>query len=179
MRAICIASASAVLLGAGTLTSCVPADAAVQTDFGFSVEPSTVAAGGRVTLRVQRNEACRGEVVVNSPVFDMLEIPWHQSSATVRVDRDAQPGAEHSVVFICDESSGRAHLTIAGGRPPHHSPHHPSDRHRHPSKGVHAGEGGTLAGSDLREIGLGAALIAGALGTAYHFARRRTDEDAG
>ncbi|OUC99956.1 hypothetical protein [Streptomyces swartbergensis] len=179
MRAICVASASAVLLGAGTLTSCVPADAAVQTDFGFSVEPSTVAAGGQVTLRVQRNEACQGEAVVSSPVFDMLDIPWHQSSATARVDRDAKPGAVYSVVFICDESSGTAHLTIAGGRPPHHPPQHPSDHHRHPSKGVHAGEGGTLAAFDLKEIGLGAALIAGALGTAYHFARRRTDEDAG
>jgi hypothetical protein len=44
---------------------------------------------------------------------------------------------------------------------------------------VHAGEGGTLAGFDLKEIGLGAALIAGSLGVAYHFSRRRTDEDAG
>jgi hypothetical protein len=44
---------------------------------------------------------------------------------------------------------------------------------------VHAGEGGAVAGFDLKEIGLGAALIAGSLGVAYHFSRRRTDEDAG
>ncbi|MFI7014048.1 hypothetical protein [Streptomyces sp. NPDC050164] len=175
MRAICVASASAVLLGAGALTSCVPAGAAIRTDFGFSVEPSTVAAGGQVTLRVERNEACKGEAAVFSPVFDVVVIPPEKSSATARVDWDAKRGAVYDVEFVCDESSGTARLTIAGGRPAHHPAHH----HRHPSKGVHAGEGGTLAGFDLEEIGLGAALIAGALGTAYHFARRRTDEDAG
>ncbi|GAP52757.1 hypothetical protein [Streptomyces azureus] len=172
MRAICVASASAVLLGAGALTSCVPADAAIKTDFAFSVEPSTVAAGGQVTLWVERNEACRGKAAVSSPVFDLVAIPPEQSSATASVDWDAKPGAVYDVEFVCDESSGTARLTIAGGR-------HPSHHHRHPSKGVHAGEGGTLAGFNLKEIGLGAALIAGALGTAYHFARRRTDEDAG
>ncbi|CAL9284584.1 hypothetical protein ABZ568_11405 [Streptomyces olindensis] len=169
MRAICVASA--VLLGAGALTSCVPAaDAAIATDFGFAVEPSTVAAGGRVTLRVERNEACRGEAAVSSAVFDVVTIPPGKSSATAVVDWDAKPGAVYDVEFVCDESSGTARLTIAGGRPTHH--------HRHP-KGVHAGEGGTFAGLDLKEIGLGAALIAGSLGAAYHFSRRRPDEDAG
>ncbi|MDQ1014538.1 hypothetical protein [Streptomyces afghaniensis] len=180
MRAICVASVSAVLLGAGALTSCVPAaDAAIQTDFGFSVEPSTVAAGAPVTLRVERNEACVGEAAVSSPVFDVVAIPPDQASATTTVDRDAKPGAVYDVEFVCDESSGTARLTITGGRPAHHPWHHPAHHHRHPSKGVHAGEGGTLGGFDLKEIGLGAALIAGALGTAYHFARRRTDEGAG
>jgi hypothetical protein len=175
MRAICIASA--VLLGAGALTSCVPAaDAATRTDFGFSVEPSTVAAGGEVTLRVVRNEACRGEAAVNSPVFDVVTIPPEESWATAVVDWDAKHGAVYDVQFECDRSSGTARLTIAGGRPTHHPAHHPT---RHPHKGVHAGEGGTVAGFDLKEIGLGAALIAGSLGVAYHFSRRRTDEDAG
>ncbi|BCL24456.1 hypothetical protein ACPCBX_01830 [Streptomyces tuirus] len=175
MRAIGLASA--VLLGAGALTSCVPAaDAAIQTDFGFSVMPSTVAAGGEVTLRVERNEACQGEAAVNSEVFDMVIIPPEESWATAAVDWDAKPGAVYDVEFECDESSGTARLTIAGGRPTHHPTHHPT---RHPHKGVHAGEGGTLAGFDLKEIGLGAALIAGSLGVAYHFSRRRTDEDAG
>jgi hypothetical protein len=175
MRAICIASA--VLLGAGALTSCVPAaDAATRTDFGFSVEPSTVAAGGEVTLRVVRNEACRGEAAVNSPVFDVVTIPPEESWATAVVDWDAKHGAVYDVQFECDRSSGTARLTIAGGRPTHHPAHHPT---RHPHKGVHAGEGGTVAGFDLKEIGLGAALIAGSLGVTYHFSRRRTDEDAG
>ncbi|MGA5200763.1 hypothetical protein [Streptomyces variegatus] len=179
MRAICIASA--VLLGAGALTSCVPAaDAATRTDFGFSVEPSTVAAGGEVTLRVVRNEACRGEAAVNSPVFDVVTIPPEESWATAVVDWDAKHGAVYDVQFECDRSSGTARLTIAGGRPTHHPTHHPAHHPtRHPHKGVHAGEGGTVAGFDLKEIGLGAALIAGSLGVAYHFSRRRTDEDAG
>ncbi|MGW0610630.1 hypothetical protein [Streptomyces sp. NPDC002788] len=178
MRAICVASA--VLLGAGALTSCVPAaDAASRHDFRFGVEPSTVPAGGRVMLRVDRNEACRGEAAVNSKVFDLVIIPPGESWAKAVVDWDAKPGAVYDVEFVCDESSGTARLTIAGGHPTHHpTHHHPTHHPRHP-KGVHAGEGGTIAGFDLKEIGLGAALIAGSLGAAYHFSRRRTDEDAG
>ncbi|MFE1247988.1 hypothetical protein [Streptomyces sp. NPDC058735] len=174
MRAIRVASA--VLLGAGALTSCVPAaGAAIKTDFGFSVEPSTVRPGGEVALRVVRNHACRGEAAVNSPVFDMVTIPRHESWATAVVDWDAEPGAVYDVHFQCDESSGTARLTIAGGRPTHHPTHHPG---HHPDKGVQAGEGGTLAGFDLKEIGLGTVLITGSLGAAYHFARRRTGEDS-
>ncbi|MEU0384620.1 hypothetical protein [Streptomyces chartreusis] len=176
MRAIGVASASAVLLGVGALTSCVPAaDAAVRTDFDFGVQPSTIGADAQVTLWVERNEACQGEAEVSSPVFDVVAIPPEKSSAPARVDADARPGAVYDVEFFCDGSRGTAHLTIAGGPPGHHPTHH----HRHPSKGVHAGEGGTLGGLDLKDMGLGAALIAGALGTAYHFARRRTDEDTG
>ncbi|WP_086562553.1 hypothetical protein [Streptomyces africanus] len=185
MRVIRVASASAVLLGAGALTSCVPAaDAANRTDFAFDVQPSTVAADGLVTLVVERNQACEGEAAVSSPVFDVVAIPPEKSSATARVAGDARPGAVYDVEFFCDGSSGTARLTIAGGdpahSPTHHHRHHPPTHHqRHPWKGVHAGEGGTLGGFDLKEIGLGAALITGALGTAYHFARRRTEEDTG
>ncbi|MFJ5997383.1 hypothetical protein [Streptomyces sp. NPDC092370] len=178
MRAICLASAA--LLGAGALTSCVPADAAIRTDFVFGVEPSTVAPGGEVTVRVERNRACRGKAAVNSPVFDMVTIAPHESWATAVVDWDAKPGAVYNVEFECDRSSGRAFLTIADDRPTYHPTHHPGHhKAHHPHKGVHAGEGGTVAGFDLKEIGLGAALIAGSLGVAYHFSRRRADEDAG
>ncbi|MEU3885220.1 hypothetical protein [Streptomyces sp. NPDC029041] len=174
MRAIRLASA--VLLGAGALTSCVPAaDATPRTDFGFSVLPSTVRAGGEVTLHVTRNRACRGEAAVGSMAFDPVTIPRDESWTTVVVDRDARPGAVYEVEFTCDGSTGIARLTIARGRPAHHPDRHPT---HHPRKGVHAGEGGTLAGFDLKEIGLGAALIAGSLGVAYHFSRRRTDGDA-
>ncbi|MEU7719039.1 hypothetical protein [Streptomyces tibetensis] len=174
MRAIRLASA--VLLGAGALTSCVPAaDAAIRTDFGFNILPSTVRAGGEVTLHVTRNRACRGEATVDSPAFDPVTIPRDESWTTVVVDWDARAGAVYEVEFACDRSIGIARLTIAGGRPPHHPTRHPT---RHPDKGVRAGEGGTLAGFDLKEIGLGAALIAGSLGVAYHFSRRRTDGDA-
>ncbi|MET9390313.1 hypothetical protein ABZY20_07840 [Streptomyces sp. NPDC006624] len=176
MRAICVASA--VLLGAGALTSCLPpADAAGRNDFGFSVEPSTVAPGDEVTLSVERNRACRGEAAVNSPVFDMVTIPPRESWTTAVVDWDARPGAVYDVHFECDESSGTARLTIDDGPTPPPTPHPTHPKH-HPHKGVHAGEGGTLAGFDLKELGLGAALIAGSLGAAYHFARRRTGEDS-
>ncbi|GAA4326691.1 lipoprotein [Streptomyces venetus] len=176
MRGICVATA--VLLGAGALTSCVPAaDAAVQSDFGFSVDPSTVNPGGKVTLRVDRN-ACRGEAAVSSPVFDVVTIaPW-QSWTTAVVDWNAEPGDVYDVEFVCERTSGTARLTISGRPPADHPGHHPGHDGRHPSKGVHAGEGGTLAGFDLKEIGLGGVLIAGSLGAAYHFTRRRTDEDA-
>jgi hypothetical protein len=40
----------------------------------------------------------------------------------------------------------------------------------------HPGEGGA-GGFDLHEIGLGAALIAGSLGVAYRFSRRRAGGD--
>lgn len=177
MRAIHVASA--VLLGAGALTSCMhPADAAMRPDFRFGVEPSAVEPGGRVTVYVKRNHACRGEAAVNSPVFDLVTIPRHESRARAVVDWDARPGAIYDVEFACDESSGTARLTIAGGHPTHHPTDGPTHRPRHP-KGVHAGEGGTIAGFDVEDIGLGAALIAGSLGAAYHFSRRRTDEDAG
>ncbi|MEV0238557.1 hypothetical protein AB0I06_01245 [Streptomyces sp. NPDC050674] len=177
MRAIGLASA--VLLGAGALTSCVPADAAMRNDFVFSVAPSTIRPGGEVALRVERNRACRGEAVVNSAVFDMVTIAPHETWAPAVVDWDAEPGAVYDVEFECGRSSGVARLTIAGGHPTHHPTHRPTHHPHHPHKGVHAGEGGTVAGFDLKEIGLGAALIAGSLGVAYRFSRRRTDEDAG
>ncbi|QKW10325.1 hypothetical protein HUT18_31870 [Streptomyces sp. NA04227] len=47
---------------------------------------------------------------------------------------------------------------------------------RHPEHGVNAGAGGAFGGLDLHELGLGALLVAGTLGTAYHFSRRRADE---
>ncbi|MEW2300578.1 hypothetical protein AB0958_11475 [Streptomyces sp. NPDC006655] len=46
-----------------------------------------------------------------------------------------------------------------------------------PSRGVRAGEGGSFDGFDLKEIGLGTALVLGSVGTAYRRARVRADED--
>ncbi|GAA3815649.1 hypothetical protein [Streptomyces chiangmaiensis] len=40
--------------------------------------------------------------------------------------------------------------------------------------GVQAGIGGSIRGFHLKEVGLGAALIIGSVGTAWHMARRRT-----
>ncbi|GGY07079.1 hypothetical protein GCM10010384_09320 [Streptomyces djakartensis] len=129
MRAIW--AASAALLGAGALTSCLPAaDAAVEPDFGFGVVPSTVAPGERIALRVDRN-ACQGEATVSSAVFDAVTIPRWQSWATADVDWHTEPGAVYDVHFDCEESRGTVRLSVAGGRGAHH-PDHPGHHVRHP-----------------------------------------------
>ncbi|MFF4760215.1 hypothetical protein [Streptomyces sp. NPDC001292] len=50
-----------------------------------------------------------------------------------------------------------------------------SEHFRH---GVRAGGGGTVTGFDLKQIGMGTALIGGSLGTAYYLSRRRTGEES-
>jgi hypothetical protein len=174
MRAIPVASVA--LLGAAALAACVPAGAAPGggSTFGFTLSPATVAPGGEVTLGVGRaTGGCERRVTVTSPVFDTVTIPRHESSATARVDRDARRGAVYEVTFACGGRTEVLDLTVAGGHFGHPT-HHP----RHPDKGVHAGEGGSVAGFDVTEIGLGALLVAGSVGAAYHLARRRSGEDA-
>ncbi|MFD0318696.1 hypothetical protein [Streptomyces flavalbus] len=235
MRAIRVASAA--LLGISALSSCAPAAMAKGDDnvtpFGFSVMPSTIAAGGQVSLRVEREGGgCRGVANVTSGVFDTVTIRPGQDRANAVVDQDARPGATYRVTFTCDGVSGSTDLTIAGGRPTEHpqqphqqgqeqepppprehqdeqtrepgqhekheqseqseqqprqpeQPEHSEQQRHHqpapesgvPQKGVHAGEGGTLAGLDLREIGLGLALVTGSVGAAYHLSRRRSGAD--
>ncbi|MGW0822869.1 hypothetical protein [Streptomyces sp. NPDC002845] len=167
-----IRAASAALLGVAALTLTAPASQAAVagdiTSFGFSLSPSTVAAGGQVTLHV---DGCKSDTTVSSGVFDTVTIPKWQSSATATVDRDAKPGAVFEVTFKCGDESGRTDLTIAAGRPTQHPTRTPVPR------GVKAGVGSGSDGFDLKEIGLGAALIAGSLGVAYRFSRRRTTDD--
>ncbi|MGC0328229.1 hypothetical protein RKD23_001219 [Streptomyces sp. SAI-170] len=175
MRAIRVASAA--LLGLSALGCSAPSALAEGdgniTPFGFSVMPTTIAAGGQVTLRVDRdNGGCRGTVTVTSGIFDTVSIHSGHSSASTTVDWEARAGAIYRVTFTCDGVSGSTDLTIAGGRPVGPTPVPLS-----PPRGVHAGEGGSLAGFDLKEIGLGATLIAGSVGAAYYFSRRRTGED--
>jgi hypothetical protein len=173
MRAIRVASAA--LLGVTALSLTAPAAVARNdgdrniTSFGFDVSPTTIAAGGRVTLSV---DGCKADTKVSSGVFDTVTIPRWQSSATVTVDWDAKPGAVFKVTFQCGNESGHTDLTIATGRPsdPTHVPVH---------RGVKAGAGGTSDGFDLGEIGLGTALIAGSVGAAYYWSRRRTGENRG
>ena len=179
MHAIRVASAA--LLGVGALALSAPAAVAVRGDdhyvmsTGYSVVPSTVAAGGQVTLRVDREvTGCRGSVTVSSGVFDTLTIPRGSSSAVTEVDWDAKPGASYRVTFDCGGLSAVKELTIAAGRPDDPTPAPYPQYH-----GVHAGEGGSVAGFDVKQIGLGAALIAGAIGAAYRFSRRRTGEEGG
>ncbi|MBD0839799.1 hypothetical protein [Streptomyces sp. TRM68416] len=177
MRAIRVASAA--LLGVTALAFTAPAAQANGdnniTPFGFSVLPSTIAAGGQVTLRLDRSDGgCKGSATVTSAVFDTVTIPAGRTQATAVVDWDAKPAAVYRVTFACDGVSGSTELTISAGRPTHRPVPQP-----YPPGGVHAGGGGSFAGFDLKEIGLGAALIAGSLGAAYHLSRRRTGEDGG
>jgi hypothetical protein len=175
MRAIRVASAA--LLGVTALTFCAPAAVASSdtpvTPFGFSVVPSTVAPGDKVALLLERDHGgCKGSATVMSGVFDTAVIPPRRSQTTVGVDWDAKPGAVYQVKFTCDGVSGTTGLTIDGGRPAGSRP-----LPLHPDRGVHAGEGGSLAGLDVKELGIGALLIAGSIGAAYHFSLRRTGDD--
>ncbi|MFE7276959.1 hypothetical protein [Streptomyces sp. NPDC057623] len=167
MRAIRVTSAA--LLSATALAMTAPAARAHDDDSGFwaRVLPTTVAAGDPVILRAT---GCEQSVTVASAVFDTVTIRRGRTTARVMVDRDARPGAVYEVSFYCGTFWQSVDLTIAGGRP---APVRPA----HPRKGVHAGDGGSLAGLNLKELGLGAALITGALGTAYHLSRRRTEGD--
>ncbi|MDQ0772644.1 hypothetical protein QF026_001110 [Streptomyces aurantiacus] len=179
MHAIRVASAA--LLGMTALTLTAPVAVAKGdedrdrdrdrniTSFGFNVSPTTIAAGGRVTLSVN---GCESETKVTSGVFDTVTIHKGQSTASAAVDWDAKPGAVYEVRFQCGHESGHTDLTIATGRPdnPTHLPVH---------RGVKAGVGGTAGGFDLGEIGLGAALIAGSVGAAYYWSRRRVGEHGG
>ncbi|MGA4845224.1 hypothetical protein ACOBQB_02680 [Streptomyces sp. G5(2025)] len=176
MHAIRVASAA--LLTATVLTLTIPpASAAVTgdennnniTSFGFRVTPSTIAAGGQVTLSV---DGCEGDTKVTSGIFDDAHIPKGQTTTTAQVFRDAKPGAMYEVTFDCKGEIGKTDLTIATGRPDNNG-------HRDPThnKGVKAGIGGSLGGLDLHEIALGSALILGAVGAAYYKSRRRTGEN--
>ncbi|MET9256156.1 hypothetical protein [Streptomyces sp. NPDC003717] len=167
MRAI--PAASAVLLGAAALAGCAPAGAVGGiTPFGYRVQPSSVAPGGEVALRVDRYDGgCRGRATVSSGVFDTVVIPRGETSATAVVDRAARPGAVYQVAFSCDGATGTTGLTITGGH---------GGRTEHP-KGVHAGEGGSVAGLDAKELGLGGVLVAASIAAAHHFSRRRSGDE--
>ncbi|MEV1022799.1 hypothetical protein [Streptomyces sp. NPDC050264] len=172
MHAIRAASAAVLSLTALALTA--PSAAAEDSEsFQVSVEPTTIAAGGQVRLNAS---GCAKKTTVSSGIFDTVTLGKGSASQSVAVDWDAKQGALYSVTFTCKGKSGSTRsvdLTIAGGRPVHPDvPHPPPADH-----GVKAGIGGSIAGFDLKEIGFGAALITGALGTAYYLVRRRTADD--
>ncbi|MFF7472257.1 hypothetical protein [Streptomyces sp. NPDC008092] len=257
MRGIRVASAA--LLGLGGLALSAPVILASDTSdagrdegthFGFRVTPTTVAAGGRVSLHLDRGSGCRGAATVTSGVFDTVRIPSERDSVTATVDRTAKSQASYRVTFSCDGSSVSTQLAIASstaaghgdGQTDEHSAAsgrtdggtdggtaghadgvsdsgtgaHSSGRTDEstdapgdgagdgsadagtdgrtdsggsgsreelnpqplpPGRGVQAGEGGSVDGFDLKEIGLGAALVAGSVGTAYRRSRRHAGED--
>ncbi|MFF5142852.1 hypothetical protein ACFY6U_24495 [Streptomyces sp. NPDC013157] len=239
MRAIRVASAA--LLGLGALTLCAPVILASDTggggrdgrqSFGFRVTPTTVAAGGRVSLHLDRGSGCRGAATVTSGLFDTVRIPSERDSVTATVDRTAQSQASYRVTIVCDGTSASTELAIASSTSAGHGDGHPdgtsagdgrtdargesdssgnnngnsnnssstdsradsaaaggtdsggSDSRQAlnpqplpPGRGVQAGEGGSIDGFDLEEIGLGAALVVGSVGSAYRRSRRHADED--
>ncbi|GAA2665407.1 hypothetical protein [Streptomyces vastus] len=172
MRAICVASAA--LLGAGALALAAPAAVAATggergtASFGFDVSPTTVAAGGEVTLNVW---GCATEAKVFSSAFDPVVIPKGQHSATATVGWQAEPGTV-KVTFQCEGEYGNKDLTIEAGQQSGRG-----QSHMHAQKGVKAGAGGTIAGFDPGDIGLGLALVMGSVGAAYHWSHRRTAEE--
>ncbi|MFB7495604.1 hypothetical protein ACFC09_13025 [Streptomyces sp. NPDC056161] len=184
--------ASAALLGAAALALGAPAAVAEDggkhagAPFGFGVEPSTITAGSKLTLRLARNDGCKGGATVTSDVFETVRIPSGRSSATTTIDAHAQSGSSYRVTFDCDGTSGSTDLRVAdgrgdGGRDSGTAQESRGDGHSSDATvpgAVQAGDGGSLAGFDLGEIGLGTVLIAGSLGTAYRIARRTTRDDA-
>ncbi|MEV3870736.1 hypothetical protein [Streptomyces sp. NPDC049906] len=183
MRAIRLASATALAgtaLVASALALAAPHATAEDRGSGedrdaehgrfeASAAPTTIAAGGQLTLRAS---GCTGETRVTAGVFDAVRLREGERSRSVTVDGDARAGASYALTFSCENGASRTvHLTIAG-----HSPvEHPAQP-EHQQYGVRAGTGGTVAGFDLGEIGLGAALVAGAVGSAWYASRRRADE---
>lgn len=148
------------------------------TSFGFNVQPQSIAPGGRLRLTA---ESCDSVARVSSEVFDTVTIPKGQSSATALIDGDARAGSVYQVTFQCGNESGHTELTIAPGRSG--TTYSDPTQVQVPAsvqRGVKAGVGGSSGGGfDLKEIGLGTALIAGCVGTAWSMTRRRvTDEES-
>lgn len=79
----------------------------------------------------------------------------------------------HEVTFTCDGVSGHTELTIGAGR----QGDDPTPDAVPVERGVRAGVGGSAGGFDLKEIGLGTALITGSVGAAWYMARRRGTAD--
>ncbi|MGW8995525.1 hypothetical protein ACWGRF_37075 [Streptomyces zhihengii] len=168
MRAIRAASAA---LGAAALALTAPtaAFAVNNTPYDFAVTPSTVSAGGRVTLTAG---GCPSTTTVTSGVFDTVTIPQN-GAATAVVDWDARPGAVYSVQFNCIGRIGTLDLRIAGGSS---SPTASSTRPAAtiaPS-GVRGGEGGSIDGMNTAEIAAGGAMVAAAATATVLVLRRRS-----
>ncbi|MFD8963548.1 hypothetical protein ACFV0C_00875 [Streptomyces sp. NPDC059568] len=184
MRAI--RAASAALLGVAALALTAPtAVAAVDgsvTPFGFTVTPSTINPGGKVTLGVTK---CSSPATASSGVFDNVTIP-SGSTATATVDWDAKAGARYIVTFTCNGMSAKTTLAISGSPQtpaPNPVPTTNSTATRAATApapvsssspgGVRGGLGGSIGGLNIAEIVTGTALVvAGATGTVYAIRRR-------
>jgi hypothetical protein len=168
MRAL--RAASAALLGVAPLALTAPPAAAAMavntTQFNFTVTPSTVAPGGRVTLTAG---GCPRTATASSGVFDSVTIPPN-GSATATVDRDAKPGAVYSVSFACGTALASLDLTISGGTS------RPTVRSTAVApSGVRGGLGGSIGGLNTGEIAAGTALVVAAATGVIYVVRRRSE----
>ncbi|HET6860914.1 MAG TPA: hypothetical protein VFH94_27920 [Streptomyces sp.] len=165
--------ASTALLGVAVLSLAAPAAVAEDgngniTSFGFTVAPSTIAAGGTVTLNA--TECQVPTVKVTAPIFDDVTLDEGRPG-TAQVYPDAKPGAQYDVTFECKGEKGTTTLTIAGGGE-HHANTSAGTGHVH--KGVKAGAGGSFSDADPVQIAAGVAVLAGALGFGVYLSRRRS-----
>ncbi|MFJ1749444.1 hypothetical protein ACIOJD_24830 [Streptomyces sp. NPDC088116] len=171
MRAI--RAASAALLSVAALALTAPTAAAAvnggSTRFGYTVSPSTVAPGGRVTLSVTN---CASSATASSAVFDTVTVTSGRP-ATATVDWDAKPGASYRVTFSCNGTTGTRTLTIA------RAPSTPtaSSTSILPA-GVQGGLGGSVGGVSAAEIVAGTALVVTAATGTIYAVRRRADARA-
>lgn len=128
------------------------------TSYGFTVSPSTVAPGGRVTLNATGCEV--PSVRVTSGIFDDTVLEEGRP-ATVGVDREARPGAQYRVTFDCKGEKGTTTLTVSEG----------------PHRGVKAGAGATAV-SPGGWAGTGTVLLAAGLLGGLYIVRRKPRDSA-
>ncbi|MDQ0939188.1 hypothetical protein [Streptomyces sp. V1I1] len=172
MRAIRVASAA--LLGVASFTLTAPTAAAADnqvTSPVFSVSPSTVAPGGRVTLSAS---GCNTTATATSGVFDTVTIR-PGSSTTAVVDSDARVGAQYSVQFNCPgQGTGSFNLTISGGRsaPTIGSTATATATAPGPARG---GIGGSIGGLNAGQLAAGTALVVAAATATIFVVRRRRE----
>ncbi|OEJ23933.1 hypothetical protein AR457_04920 [Streptomyces agglomeratus] len=180
MRAIRLTSAAALGLAALSLTA--PAASAVGgkvSPLVGTATPSTIAAGGQVTLSLS---GCDGDADASSAVFDVVRIP-PGGTATATVDWDAKRGAMYTVTYTCDDGrQTTSQLTIAGDtRPtptlttlrPTVTATATATATRSPAGPARGGVGGSQDGLNAGEIAAGAALVVAATGGVVYVLRRR------
>ncbi|MFF3957782.1 hypothetical protein ACFYY1_31925 [Streptomyces sp. NPDC001890] len=170
MRAIGVAPVA--LLGAAALALTAPSATASGTKSGgapsatgFTVTPSVIAPGSRVTLAAR---GCSTTATAGSAVFDTVTIPAGGTGAAT-VDWDARPGASYEVTFICSTSpdpTAKSRLTIAAAPAP-------AGRPAVAPAGTQGGLGGGIGTMDAAEIAAGAAVVAAAAGAVLVARRRR------
>jgi hypothetical protein len=170
MRAIRVASAA--LLGVASFTLTAPTAAAADnqvTSPVFSVSPSTVAPGGRVTLSAS---GCNTTATATSGVFDTVTIR-PGSSTTAVVDTDARVGAQYSVQFNCPgQGTGSFNLMISGGRSTPTIGSTATATAPGPARG---GIGGSIGGLNAGQLAAGTALVVAAATAPIFVVRRRRE----